>query len=166
MLAIQTQTTAEWRRGSRVGLITQRSVDRNHAPLSHSATAWGAGNRTLECAYPKVRGSKPRSAMAFWASGHQQHGAGKGTLESAPAMLAAPRGGATVPRGHKLQDGAQSHQQRSGAVVSVLGSQPKGPRIKTLFCNCSEMSSAPGLRLLLRSARDCGPWAQVVLLLF
>jgi hypothetical protein len=26
-------STAEWRSGKRVGLITQRSVDRNHAPL-------------------------------------------------------------------------------------------------------------------------------------
>ena len=33
-------STAEWRSGQRVGLITQRSVDRNHAPLFLQINAW------------------------------------------------------------------------------------------------------------------------------
>ena len=89
---------------------------------SSSATACSRASHPGVCTYPRVRGSKPRSAMALWASRRPR----TWRRPRHPGVCACDTGSAlrcaSVPRGHKVKDGAQWHQQRSGAAVSVLGS--------------------------------------------
>ena len=114
------QWLASWAHNPKVRGSKQRSAIAFSA--SSSATAWSRASHPGVCAYPKVRGSKPRSAMALWASRRPR----TWRRPRHPGVCACDTGSAlrcaSVPRGHKVKDGAQWHQQRSGAVVSVLGS--------------------------------------------
>ena len=89
-------TSAEWRSGQRVGLITQRSQDRNLAPLRYTISV------TMSSMHPGKRPLLMLELPGRCASRGQDHSV---LLRHAPSR----------------QQPAWEHQ-RSGAVVSVLGS--------------------------------------------
>ena len=107
-----TQPSAGWRSGQRVGLITQRSQDRNLPPLftfpSHDRCAFAAGDQSQ---------SHTRSAQTLMTP--RQHLL---SHQPAPCLYHLVMGGLALGILMLTPLPKKWSQQRSGAVVSVLGS--------------------------------------------